>query len=246
MSKRLAFTLIELLVVIVIIAILAAILFPVFAQAKMAAKKTHSLGNVKQLGTAAMLYANDYEDWTMRANAVPGNRYPDRLLGYIKTWEIFLSPVKTNDPIGARSPSNAFLYDYAMRVWPEYGYNNRFLAENPVCPKPGSPAPLCTDAGRGGGHSLSEVTEHAATLQFVSSTFGYPGPDAPNVPMLGSWRVDPPAWWRPNDGPLPNNPSYYGMNWPRYNGMFMVSYVDGHAKALKVGQLSDETIWDLD
>ncbi|RYG31851.1 prepilin-type N-terminal cleavage/methylation domain-containing protein [bacterium] len=59
---RKAFTLIELLVVIAIIAILAAILFPVFARAKLAAKKTVSLSNLKQLGVATMLYANDHED----------------------------------------------------------------------------------------------------------------------------------------------------------------------------------------
>jgi prepilin-type N-terminal cleavage/methylation domain-containing protein len=57
-----AFTLIELLVVIAIIAILAAILFPVFAQAKEAAKKTQTLSNAKQLGTAANIYMTDYDD----------------------------------------------------------------------------------------------------------------------------------------------------------------------------------------
>jgi prepilin-type N-terminal cleavage/methylation domain-containing protein/prepilin-type processing-associated H-X9-DG protein len=57
-----AFTLIELLVVIAIIAILAAILFPVFAQAKLAAKKTVSLSNIKQIDLAAQMYANDYDD----------------------------------------------------------------------------------------------------------------------------------------------------------------------------------------
>lgn len=60
-SKR-GFTLIELLVVIAIIAILAAILFPVFAQAKVAAKKTSCLSNVKQMATAAQLYLGDYDD----------------------------------------------------------------------------------------------------------------------------------------------------------------------------------------
>lgn len=60
-SKR-AFTLIELLVVIAIIAILAAILFPVFAQAKEAAKKTATLNNFKQTATSCMMYAGDYDD----------------------------------------------------------------------------------------------------------------------------------------------------------------------------------------
>ena len=57
-----AFTLIELLVVIAIIAILAAILFPVFAQAKAAAKKTQDLSNVKQTGTSAAIYQADSDD----------------------------------------------------------------------------------------------------------------------------------------------------------------------------------------
>ncbi|RYG60650.1 prepilin-type N-terminal cleavage/methylation domain-containing protein, partial [bacterium] len=67
-----AFTLIELLVVIAIIAILAAILFPVFAQAKLAAKKTVSLSNLKQLGVATVLYANDHEDVLARTMDTSG------------------------------------------------------------------------------------------------------------------------------------------------------------------------------
>ena len=71
-SKR-AFTLIELLVVIAIIAILAAILFPVFAQAKAAAKKTADLSNVKQISLGAIMYSGDADDYFPRNDyLIPG------------------------------------------------------------------------------------------------------------------------------------------------------------------------------
>jgi len=71
-SKRTAssgFTLIELLVVIAIIAILAAILFPVFAQAKTAAKKTVAISNMKQTGIAVAMYGSDYDDGEPLSNS---------------------------------------------------------------------------------------------------------------------------------------------------------------------------------
>jgi prepilin-type N-terminal cleavage/methylation domain-containing protein len=87
--KRKAFTLIELLVVIAIIAILAAILFPVFAQAKEAAKKTSDLSAIKQVGTAQMIYANDYDDML-----VPAYQVPQGADGNVcwSAWHVWLDP----------------------------------------------------------------------------------------------------------------------------------------------------------
>jgi len=92
-----AFTLIELLVVIAIIAILAAILFPVFAQAKAAAKKTQALSNVKQTGLANMMYQNDNDD---RYSFALGNswwgetdsNWVFNTQPYIKSYPLLLDP----------------------------------------------------------------------------------------------------------------------------------------------------------
>lgn len=82
LSRRSAFTLIELLVVIAIIAILAAILFPVFAQAKEAAKKTASLSNIKQMGTAQMIYVTDYDDRFPQTTVFYLNQFPQTTLAW--------------------------------------------------------------------------------------------------------------------------------------------------------------------
>jgi len=106
-----AFTLIELLVVIAIIAILAAILFPVFAQAKAAAKKTVCLSDTKQIALADLMYGNDYDDFVVPGliPADPGtieqyyennaglqaddNAYDHLLMPYIKNIGIWQCPI---------------------------------------------------------------------------------------------------------------------------------------------------------
>jgi len=89
MQQRRAFTLIELLVVIAIIAILASILFPVFAQAKAAAKNTSDLSNLKQLGLANLMYANDYDDTlSFGLNAGWDASWAGNVQPYVKTGDM--------------------------------------------------------------------------------------------------------------------------------------------------------------
>jgi prepilin-type N-terminal cleavage/methylation domain-containing protein len=119
---KLGFTLIELLVVIAIIAILAAILFPVFAQAKLAAKKIVDLSNIKEIGTATAIYVNDYDDtWPLatyyNTGAIAGGTMPygsfyrwssQLCLGpYLKSTAIFLSPVDSYTPDVTTHPTEA-------------------------------------------------------------------------------------------------------------------------------------------
>jgi prepilin-type N-terminal cleavage/methylation domain-containing protein/prepilin-type processing-associated H-X9-DG protein len=92
------FTLIELLVVIAIIAILAAILFPVFARARENARKSTCQSNLKQMATAAMQYAQDYDETLMRTNIHPTTDtwygWVWQLQPYVKNSEIFTCPSK--------------------------------------------------------------------------------------------------------------------------------------------------------
>jgi|CXWL01.1.fsa_nt_gi prepilin-type N-terminal cleavage/methylation domain-containing protein/prepilin-type processing-associated H-X9-DG protein len=114
MIKR-AFTLIELLVVIAIIAILAAILFPVFAQAKEAAKKTQCLSNVKQINTGLQIYITDVDDMLPPAYYYnwpngPGslddsgiNHWSGVMAPYVKNWNMYVCP---SDKIQGQPPTN--------------------------------------------------------------------------------------------------------------------------------------------
>lgn len=113
--NRKAFTLIELLVVIAIIAILAAILFPVFAQAKEAAKKTACLSNTKQMGVALAMYQNDNDDTYSPAyyyrnpnasgslDATGIEQWSGFMQPYIKSWNMFVCP---SDKSGGIAPTN--------------------------------------------------------------------------------------------------------------------------------------------
>lgn len=101
-NKKDGFTLIELLVVIAIIAILAAILFPVFAQARAKARQTACLSNTKQLGTGFMMYLQDYDNMFPRTNHwwYPNVKLPtdmtwnwkDAIMPYVKNDQIFVCP----------------------------------------------------------------------------------------------------------------------------------------------------------
>jgi prepilin-type N-terminal cleavage/methylation domain-containing protein/prepilin-type processing-associated H-X9-DG protein len=124
MRRSNGFTLIELLVVIAIIAILAAILFPVFARAREKARQSSCTSNLKQIATGVMMYVQDYDEmfpperdgidaipwyadgtvtWTTYAN------YQPLVMPYVKNKQVFMCPSsnRTND-------AERFAYDYAM------------------------------------------------------------------------------------------------------------------------------------
>jgi len=120
MRKR-GFTLIELLVVIAIIAILAAILFPVFARAREKARQTNCTSNLKQLGLGAMMYAQDYDErmvWYYMYAPYPVDLYwwGDQLQPYVKNYQLLECP-SGSWSYGSRRPAglpNPLVCSYAL------------------------------------------------------------------------------------------------------------------------------------
>jgi prepilin-type N-terminal cleavage/methylation domain-containing protein len=199
-----AFTLIELLVVIAIIAILAAILFPVFAQAKEAAKKTACLSNTKQAILSTMLYVNDYDD-TFITIGNDGDWW-QLAQPYAKSYKVFLCPDRSDG-----DPTNSTLVaDFGPSgTYPGYGYNW---------------GPINT---RGGGILLQEVEVNpndwvnigvsATAIQQPAQTFVFCDTyDTPRITMSMGFNLDL---------------SQVGKQGQmRHGGHWNAAFADGHSK----------------
>lgn len=250
--KRRAFTLIELLVVIAIIAILAAILFPVFAQAKDAAKKTQCVSNAKQTALAALMYAGDYDDVLPRHDNNGSCTYGE-------------SPCATPDWGDLRPPQdNAANYDAGSSVmyWGaiEPYHKNTGIS---ICPSLGKTnwaalvpiwATLTGNPTPVGGYSaarekyynnvLGQMALNMLVVDYGPAGAGYNNgrPGAPKG-RLGS--VENPAGvilsaaestWDWNGAPLANNLGN-GLVWPSYPNTACVNYwQDGWTRYIHSGK----------
>ena len=250
MKRRLAFTLIELLVVIAIIAILAAILFPVFAQAKLAAKKTVGMSNLKQVGLALTLYSGDADDVTpplyfydptnLTLPSAYGFYYwPVLMLPYTKSEQIFLDPLDTlEDPLdsdgkyGRFDPRNTQHF-YVVGANPSYGFNYRYLNQQVATSTvQASGLPFYY-----AGVSITTLPSTSTALAFAEATMkdkANPNSGGLVTNAIGYSRIEPPSRWT---GTYPDARSQ-GQLWGRYQAdKVITAWADGHAKFTPISQL---------
>ncbi len=243
-KTRAAFTLIELLVVIAIIAILAAILFPVFAQAREKARSSSCLSNTKQQAMGHIMYWQDY-DQTVAPDQTPQYKWPQLIQPYLKNWQIMRCPSDPTDPWGIWSPGSPYGWWANWQNWPSYGYNWNYLNQSDC------------SVWLPGGYPIGEaaIGQAAATVLLTDSKIV--GTDAG---YFTSETVDSPAaLWAPDDctwsnggwgvgawGDLYNyasNPTYTGSVAVRHTEGTNVAFCDGHSKFMKPGALAAGTNW---
>jgi len=122
--KRKGFTLVELLVVIAVIAVLAAILLPVFAQAREKARQTTCLSNLKQIGTALFLYVQDYDegfplqlDTPSFTDAYALHAWPALLQPYSKIYDIWRCPSSPDSTPVVKSGTGSYWINAYLNGW---------------------------------------------------------------------------------------------------------------------------------
>lgn len=226
---RRAFTLIELLVVITIVAVLAAILFPVFAQAKQAAKKTACLTNTRQLGIAAMLYVADYDGLypqDKRTSAHP---------------EVEDADGSIDDPDNGSVFTMIFPYTGAPQI-EEAELSEQRLFACPSDPKPFDPdceaineeEPFVTsylvNAAFAFGRNESDVEHPSDTIYFAERRSEPVG----SVPQYCEDIYHP--WFNPSNPQAPTNdmdPLKGAIATTRHGAGSNYVFADGHAKTMR-------------
>lgn len=224
---RRGFTLIELLVVIAIIAILAAILFPVFARAREKARQSSCLSNMKQLGLATMMYVQDYDERYPRFYFYIGASDPraygayDVLAPYIKNQQVFLCPSSQWTASAYRSgfPVGEGPYLRTIRSSYTVARSGRAIQDPPF--KNGTPISLASVKAPAETVMIFESST-AAPLDCIHYGFNDDGTPA-DVEMTSEGKI--------------------GSMMYRHNQMMNVNYCDGHSKA--VGRITDLGVFDV-
>lgn len=257
--KSRGFTLIELLVVIAIIAILAAILFPVFAQAKLAAKKTSDLSNLKQNILSTLMYAADYDDYIPHTNLQEDYIFAARVLPYSKNKQIFTNSsskskrgavqrqkaengfgfyiLDPNDACVGLGPSTRGAANYYDDIYPIMDYR---LNQNIFGYQQAPVGTACRDQGLYGYYAPAPNATNGG-VGGDGSTGGVEGvgggsEEFVNVAKVVVWIDFPPAGviWPGNQTGLEG---FWGTKTGYWAGGSNANHMDGHAKYYKINKL---------
>lgn len=231
--KKNAFTLIELLVVIAIIAILAAILFPVFARAREKARQSQCVSNLNQISKACLAYATDYDQtmpvvaWAFRPTPPNAALWTQLIAPYVKNEGVFKCNSESKAVYGANW-ENRFKLSYGMNWFWGFPYTTSmdFVVQ------------------------LTKLTRPAASILVMDSV-----PIDPVADPLGGFMVTPFGYDNRNYALPMNKTSGYST---RHDEGTVVTFADGHAKWFRGDQLyardgagnpiirpqNDETLFD--
>jgi len=254
MRRRNGFTLIELLVVIAIIAILAAILFPVFARAREKARQSSCVSNLKQMGLAMHMYASDYDErlpWNYAW--VPADWVPEQgnwFSGFYM-WDVFLHPYVK---MGSKVAGGTRMQGHGVWMCPSgftsmqpharnYGANaNLFGVAN------WDPANYGPDPMPRASKSLAQIERPAECMAYFDAgcytmDYWYVGNAGAAIwYMPGTAAEGAPRWASTSD-----SGNYMDNDWRngRHNGQVNIVWADGHVKAVSGQSLHGKPEWWL-
>jgi prepilin-type N-terminal cleavage/methylation domain-containing protein/prepilin-type processing-associated H-X9-DG protein len=220
MKHKKGFTLIELLVVIAVIAVLAAILFPVFARARENARRASCMSNLKQMGLAMAMYVQDYDEHLTALDlAHTGAVLPDGTHSSTELWFHMLYPYMKNIQImNCPSESSVVWTTGSYTGLVPYGYN--YTAPTWVC---SSNCGVNMGPENSAGASLASIEDASGTIMITDSKFYYslmPGTPRTAVDADGSACVAPSY-----------SPSKCAA--ARHLDTVNTLFVDGHVKSMK-------------